>query len=85
MSNIIPLSKKLSLEQRVQRDMRMYKYNPDNPDSEDEYWSDLWCENDLEEHEPLVVETKLGSRTFSVSITMLTPKLVREKESNNEN
>jgi hypothetical protein len=83
MSNIIPLSKKLSLEQRVQRDMRMYKYNPDNPDSEDEYWSDLWCENDLEEHEPLVVETKLGSRTFSVSITML--KNPSSKGKNDEN
>ena len=83
MSNIIPLSKKLSLEQRVQRDMRMYKYNPDNPDSEDEYWSDLWCENDLEEDEPLVVETKLGSRTFSVSITML--KNPSSKGKNDEN
>ena len=83
MSNIIPLSKKLSLEQRVQRDMRMYKYNPDNPDSEDEYWSDLWCENNLEEDEPLVVETKLGSRTFSVSITML--KNPSSKGKNDEN
>jgi len=71
MSNIVSLSEKLPLEQRVQRDMRMYKYDPDNPDEEDEYWSDLWCENDLEEDEPLVVEMKLGSRKFSVSITRL--------------
>ena len=50
----------------------MYNYDPNDPASEDEYWSDLWCENDLEEDEPLVVEMKLGSRTFSVSITRLT-------------
>ena len=50
--------------------MRMYNYDPNDPDSEDEYWSDFWCENDLEEDEPLVVEMKLGSRTFSVSILM---------------
>jgi hypothetical protein len=72
MSNIISLAKKLPLAQQVERDMRMYNYDPNDPDSEDEYWSDLWCENDLEEDEPLVVEMKLGSRTFSVSITRLT-------------
>ena len=72
MSNIISLAKKLPLAQRVERDMRMYKYDPNDPDSEDEYWSDLWCENDLEEDEPLVVEMKLGSRKFSVSIIRLT-------------
>ena len=72
MSNIISLAKKLPLAQQVERDMRMYKYDPNDPDSEDEYWSDLWCENDLEEDEPLVVEMKLGSRKFSVSITRLT-------------
>ena len=83
MSNIISLSEKLPLEQRVERDMRMYKYDPDDPDSEDEYWSDLWCENDLEEDEPLVVEMKLGSRTFSVSITML--KNPSSKGKNDEN
>jgi len=72
MGNIISLAKKLPLAQQVERDMRMYNYDPNDPDSEDEYWSDLWCENDLEEDEPLVVEMKLGSRTFSVSITRLT-------------
>ena len=72
MGNIISLAKKLPLAQQVERDMRMYNYDPNDPDSEDEYWSDFWCENDLEEDEPLVVETKLGSRTFSVSITRLT-------------
>ena len=71
MGNIISLAKKLPLAQQVERDMRMYNYDPNDPDSEDEYWSDLWCENDLEEDEPLVVEMKLGSRTFSVSITKL--------------
>ena len=71
MSNIISLAKKLPLAQRVERDMRMYNYDPNDPDSEDEYWSDFWCENDLEEDEPLVVEMKLGSRKFSVSITRL--------------
>tara|TARA_R100000306_G_scaffold57435_1_gene55587 strand:- start:236 stop:463 length:228 start_codon:yes stop_codon:yes gene_type:complete len=70
MSNIISLAKKLPLAQQVERDMRMYNYDPNDPDSEDEYWSDFWCENDLEEDEPLVVEMKLGSRTFSVSILM---------------
>ena len=70
MSNIISLAKKLPLAQQVERDMRMYNYDPNDPDSEDEYWSDLWCESDLEEDEPLVVEMKLGSRTFSVSILM---------------
>ena len=72
MSNIISLAKKLPLAQRVERDMRMYNYDPNDPDSEDEYWSDLWCENDLEEDEPLVVEMELGSRKFSVSIIRLT-------------
>ena len=72
MGNIISLAKKLPLAQRVERDMRMYNYDPNDPDSEDEYWSDLWCENDLEEDEPLVVEMELGSRKFSVSITRLT-------------
>ena len=72
MGNIISLAKKLPLAQQVERDMRMYNYDPNDPDSEDEYWSDFWCENDLEEDEPLVVEMKLGSRTFSVSITRLT-------------
>ena len=72
MENIISLAKKLPLAQQVERDMRMYNYDPNDPDSEDEYWSDLWCENDLEEDEPLVVEMKLGSRIFSVSITRLT-------------
>jgi len=76
MSNIISLAKKLPLAQQVERDMRMYKYDPNDPDSEDEYWSDLWCENDLEEDEPLVVEMKLGSRTFSVSITRLTASTI---------
>jgi len=70
MGNIISLAKKLPLAQQVERDMRMYNYDPNDPDSEDEYWSDFWCENDLEEDEPLVVEMKLGSRTFSVSILM---------------
>ena len=70
MGNIISLAKKLPLAQQVERDMRMYNYDPNDPDSEDEYWSDFWCENDLEEVEPLVVEMKLGSRTFSVSILM---------------
>ena len=72
MSNIISLAKKLPLAQQVERDMRMYNYDPNDPDSEDEYWSDLWCENDLEEDEPLVVEMELGSRKFSVSIIRLT-------------
>tara|TARA_R100000789_G_C2890802_1_gene117398 strand:+ start:231 stop:461 length:231 start_codon:yes stop_codon:yes gene_type:complete len=72
MSNIISLAKKLPLAQQVERDMRMYGYDPYDPDSEDAYWSDFWCENDLEEDEPLVVEMKLGSRKFSVSITRLT-------------
>ena len=76
MSNIISLAKKLPLAQQVERDMRMYNYDPNDPDSEDEYWSDLWCENDLEEDEPLVVEMKLGSRKFSVSITRLTTSTV---------
>jgi len=76
MSNIISLAKKLPLAQQVERDMRMYKYDPNDPDSEGEYWSDLWCENDLEEDEPLVVEMKLGSRTFSVSITRLTASTI---------
>ena len=71
MSNIISLAKKLPLAQQIERDMRMYNYDPNDPDSEDEYWSDFWCENDLEEDEPLVVEMKLGSRKFSVSITRL--------------
>ena len=71
MSNIISLAKKLPLAQQVEIDMRMYNYDPNDPDSEDEYWSDFWCENDLEEDEPLVVEMKLGSRKFSVSITRL--------------
>ena len=71
MGNIISLAKKLPLAQQVERDMRMYNYDPNDPDSEDEYWSDFWCENDLEEDEPLVVEMKLGSRKFSVSITRL--------------
>jgi len=70
MGNIISLAKKLPLAQQVERDMRMYNYDPNDPDSEDEYWSDFWCENDLEEDEPLVVEMKLGSRTYSVSILM---------------
>ena len=76
MSNIISLAKKLPLAQQVERDMRMYNYDPNDPDSEDEYWSDLWCENDLEEDEPLVVEMELGSRKFSVSITRLTTSTV---------
>ena len=76
MSNIISLAKKLPLAQQVERDMRMYNYDPNDPDSEDEYWSDFWCENDLEEDEPLVVEMKLGSRTFSVSITRLTASTI---------
>ena len=76
MGNIISLAKKLPLAQQVERDMRMYNYDPNDPDSEDEYWSDLWCENDLEEDEPLVVEMKLGSRKFSVSITRLTTSTV---------
>ena len=83
MSNIVSLSEKLPHEQRVQRDMRMYKYDPDNPDEEDEYWSDLWCEFDLEEDEPLVVEMKLGSRTFSVSIILV--KNPSSKGKNDEN
>jgi hypothetical protein len=69
MENIISLAKKLPLAQQVERDMRMYGYDPYDPDSEDAYWSDFWCENDLEEDEPLVTEIKLGSRRFSVSIT----------------
>ena len=72
MSNIISLAKKLPLAQQVERDMRMYGYDPYDSDSEDEYWSDLWCENDLEEDEPLVVEMKLGSRKFRVSSIRLT-------------
>ena len=76
MGNIISLAKKLPLAQQVERDMRMYNYDPNDPDSEDEYWSDFWCENDLEEDEPLVVEMKLGSRTFSVSITRLTASTI---------
>jgi len=69
MENIISLAEKLPISQNIKRDMRMHKYDPDDPASEDEYWSDFWCENDLEEDEPLVTEIKLGSRRFSVSIT----------------
>ena len=35
MSNIISLAKKLPLAQRVERDMRMYNYDPNDPASED--------------------------------------------------
>ena len=47
----------------------MHKYDPLDPASEDEYWSDLWCENDLEDDEPLKLTIKLGSKMFNVSIT----------------
>jgi len=67
--NIISLAKKLSLNEQIERDMRMYNYDPLDPVSEDEYWSDLWCENDLEEDEPLKLTIKLGSKMFNVSIT----------------
>ena len=67
--NIISLASNLSLNEKIERDMRMHKYDPLDPVSEDEYWSDLWCENDLEDHEPLKLTIKLGSKMFNVSIT----------------
>ena len=67
--NIVSLSKVLSLDKKVERDMRMHNYKPGDPESEDEYWSDLWCENDLDDDEPLKLTLKLGTKTFNVSIT----------------
>ena len=67
--NIISLTKTLPLGEQVERDMRMHNYDPLDPASEDEYWSDLWCENDLEDDEPLKLTIKLGSKMFNVSIT----------------
>lgn len=68
-ANIISFASNLSLDEKVERDMRMHKYDPLDPASEDEYWSDLWCENDLEDDEPLKLTIKLGSKMFNVSIT----------------
>tara|TARA_R110002020_G_scaffold251564_3_gene465407 strand:+ start:251 stop:490 length:240 start_codon:yes stop_codon:yes gene_type:complete len=67
--NIISLTKMLSLDEQVERDMRMHNYTPGDPESEDDYWSDLWCENDLGDDEPLKLTLKLGTKTFNVSIT----------------
>ena len=67
--NIISLTKTLPLDEQVERDMRMHNYTPGDPESEDDYLSDLWCENDLDDDEPLKLTIKLGSKMFNVSIT----------------
>ena len=67
--NIISLTKTLPLDEQVERDMRMHNYTPGDPESEDDYWSDLWCENDLDDDEPLKLTIKLVSKMFIVSIT----------------
>ena len=70
MSNVISLHAKLTLEQHVERDMRMYNYNPNDPDEVDEYWEDLWCENDLDEDEELNLECSLGGKRFNIKLSM---------------
>tara|TARA_R110000744_G_scaffold242666_1_gene359715 strand:+ start:32 stop:268 length:237 start_codon:yes stop_codon:yes gene_type:complete len=67
--NIISLTKILSLDKKVERDMRMHNYTPGDPESEDDYWSDLWCENDLDDDEPLKLTLQLGTQMFKVTIT----------------
>ena len=67
--NIISLTKMLSLDEQVERDMRMHNYTPGDSESEDDYWSDLGCENDLDDDEPLKLTLKLGTKMFNVSIT----------------
>ena len=67
--NIISLTKMLSLDEQVERDMRMHNYTPGDPESEDDYWADLWCVNDLGDDEPLKLTLKLGTKIFNVSIT----------------
>ena len=49
--------------------MRMHNYTPGDPESEDDYWSDLWCENDLDDDEPLKLTLQLGTQMFKVTIT----------------
>ncbi len=68
MSNVISLHEKMTLEQQVERDMRMNNYNPDDPDEVDEYWEDLWCENDLDKE--LNLELNLSGKRFNVKLSM---------------
>jgi len=70
MSNVISLQDKMTLEQQVERDMRMNNYNPNDPDDVDEYWEDLWCENDLDEDEELNLELSLGGKRFNIKLSM---------------
>tara|TARA_R100001244_G_scaffold475_2_gene980 strand:+ start:1612 stop:1842 length:231 start_codon:yes stop_codon:yes gene_type:complete len=75
MSNVISLQAKLTLEQQVERDMRMYNYNPNDPDEVNEYWEDLWCENDLGEEEELSLECSLGGKRFNIKLSMCKEKV----------
>ena len=68
MSNVISLHEKMTLEQQVERDMRMNNYNPDDPDEVDEYWEDLWCENDLDKE--LNLELSLVGKRFNIKLSM---------------
>ena len=70
MSNVISLQDKMTLEQQVERDMRMNNYNPNDPDDVDEYWEDLWCENDLDEDEELNLELSLGGKRFNIKLSI---------------
>ena len=70
MNNVISLQDKMTLEQQVERDMRMYNYNPNDPDDVDEYWEDLWCENDLDENEELNLELSLVGKRFNIKLSM---------------
>ena len=67
-NNVISLDSILSLTQLAERDIRKYGYNPDNPNSADAYWSDLWCEYDLEDWEPLQLGLTIGQKKFKVFI-----------------
>ncbi len=70
MNNVISLQDKMTLEHQVERDMRMYNYNPNDPDDVDEYWEDLWCENDLDENEELNLELSLVGKRFNIKLSM---------------
>jgi hypothetical protein len=71
MDNILSFNDRLTQDQKIERDMRKYNYDPNDEDEREEYWEDLWCENNLDKHEELCLTVTLGGKTFNLKLSMV--------------
>jgi hypothetical protein len=63
MDNVISMKNKITLEKRVEYDMRSMGYDPTKPKDVKEFWQDRF------EEEPIILTTTYGGQEFLIEIT----------------